>query len=454
MALVFTVQSYTNAQNSTIDFAKENLQTRTQDCKSILENMFQSKYQELEFISKIPQVISMDRKEQSPILLETAKDFDFEHIFVVDKNGLGYYPNEEKVRDHSKEEFFKNIFSNQYYMTEPFIIKKRKYSIITLSVLIKDRGKTVGALCGVLNLKDINSMIQNLEIGSTGFGFLLNSQGKFVAHKNMDLVYNGTTFQNSSSDHNAHDFSSLTEKLLQHKSGVDTVIFNHQEYFLSYTPLENTPWLLVLTTSKKESLKSLTSFAELQFIIIALALLVGVIMTLIKRWIKTESLAYVDALTGISNRTKCQMVLTQAQKKTNNKIAIINFDLNNLKFTNDTYGHDIGDHMLKSFSKLLQKTFGKNGFTGRMGGDEFIVILFHTKENQIENKLRCLENMITFFNKEKKLPYHLSTSYGYAVQDTANPITIQELYKLADRRMYSHKKEFSHENATSISPPY
>lgn len=90
-------------------------------------------------------------------------------------------------------------------------------------------------------------------------------------------------------------------------------------------------------------------------------------------------LAYSDVLTGIPNRTKCEMILEKANRE-GMGCYIVNFDLNNLKEANDNYGHAIGDHMIISFSDMLMSSFGKKGQVGRMGGDEFIAIIFDCEE--------------------------------------------------------------------------
>lgn len=84
-----------------------------------------------------------------------------------------------------------------------------------------------------------------------------------------------------------------------------------------------------------------------------------------------------DPLTGLANRTQFETQLKkqlETAKRRNNKIAILFIDLDKFKEVNDTYGHTIGDLMLKSITKKLSDTIRAEDFLFRIGGDEFVII--------------------------------------------------------------------------------
>ena len=157
-----------------------------------------------------------------------------------------------------------------------------------------------------------------------------------------------------------------------------------------------------------------------------------------------EGLAYTDPLTGLYNRTKCELTLASLK----GKYTIISFDLDYLKYTNDNYGHAAGDELLKGFADLLRQSFFDSSIIGRMGGDEFIVILPYVDDNRTENGLALLTDLMTDKNNnESTLRY--SASWGYASSESAKikfTSEAQSVYLLADKHMYTMKKAHHNES--------
>ena len=161
-----------------------------------------------------------------------------------------------------------------------------------------------------------------------------------------------------------------------------------------------------------------------------------------------EKLAYMDVLTNTFNRNKCERIMEEMEK--NRKCGyLINFDLNGLKFVNDNFGHEQGDILLKNFSEILRKTFRERGIVGRMGGDEFIGVVYETEEEKVVNILGELNKNIEVFNQrtptrndlDKNVGLVWSVSYGYAYYGGGKHEKIRECYKKADENMYEFKKE-------------
>ena len=152
-----------------------------------------------------------------------------------------------------------------------------------------------------------------------------------------------------------------------------------------------------------------------------------------------EKLAYMDVLTNIYNRNKCERILDEMEKSKEHGY-LINFDLNGLKFVNDNFGHEQGDILLKNFSEILRKTFCDRGIVGRMGGDEFIGVVYETEEEKVVGILKDLDKNIALWNQSHE-DEKVSVSYGYAYYGGGKHEKIRESYKKADENMYEFKKE-------------
>lgn len=98
-------------------------------------------------------------------------------------------------------------------------------------------------------------------------------------------------------------------------------------------------------------------------------------------------LAMIDTATGLYNRSKCHELFKTTPKGGNGKQqAVIVFDLNDLKKTNDLQGHRMGDELIRSFANLLKSSAEVHHnppFMGRYGGDEFFIYYEDVKSKKI-----------------------------------------------------------------------
>lgn len=152
-----------------------------------------------------------------------------------------------------------------------------------------------------------------------------------------------------------------------------------------------------------------------------------------------EGLAYTDELTGLANRAKCEQELVTISR-TKGDYTIISLDLDNLKNVNDNHGHLEGDHLIIEFAELLKKAFKDSYLIGRMGGDEFIVILYNS-ESKAESLLSDLKLLIADKNSsDRNHIFRISASWGFAHRhELGEGKNASDVYMLADSRMYSMK---------------
>mgnify|MGYP001005148346 CR=1 FL=1 len=189
---------------------------------------------------------------------------------------------------------------------------------------------------------------------------------------------------------------------------------------------------------------SFISFAMLIFVI---SIIYSYAIDLLERYYTQkerkllENFAYVDFLTSLNNRRKCEEIMKslEQQKET---VTIINCDINNLKYVNDTFGHNTGDIMIKEFATYLKEIFSDIGEVGRMGGDEFIVIVTDCPEKVIVERINELKNRMMKYNNMEHVKFLLSASIGYAIRKNCESESIWSVYEIADRKMYEEKRIF------------
>ena len=148
-----------------------------------------------------------------------------------------------------------------------------------------------------------------------------------------------------------------------------------------------------------------------------------------------------DPLTDLLNRRALDKALMQEWKRAERykrPFAVVMIDVDNFKTVNDSYGHLVGDNVLKNLAALLSQTLRETDIIGRWGGDEFLVILPETGQEEAQIVLEKLYNSIVHAPSLSAFEIELTFSFGTAVypDDADNP---EDLVSVADKRMYSYK---------------
>lgn len=146
-----------------------------------------------------------------------------------------------------------------------------------------------------------------------------------------------------------------------------------------------------------------------------------------------------DKATGLYNRNKCNEVIRFSAK--NRLATFIAFDVNNLKYINDNYGHASGDVALSAFADIMRSCIPAGNFLGRSGGDEFIAIVYTTQKSRIEKIIADINEHIDEYNKTSGNDFELSVAMGYAFANETSDANYRDLNNLADKRMYANKRK-------------
>lgn len=159
---------------------------------------------------------------------------------------------------------------------------------------------------------------------------------------------------------------------------------------------------------------------------------------------RVQYLAYHDILTGLSNRAAFEKQISSLLNR-KEKFNFILFDLNKLKYINDTFGHQTGDHAIKFFAGILQEVSSGQHHATRLGGDEFVLLLSINEPDLVINEIsQKLSKPLELENQEK---IHLSVSIGVSHYPFDGK-TMDQLYSVADKRMYTEKKRANKEIGT------
>ena len=151
-----------------------------------------------------------------------------------------------------------------------------------------------------------------------------------------------------------------------------------------------------------------------------------------------------DPLTGVANRRKSTTILNQLIRlasRIHQPFSFAMLDLDNFKQINDTYGHAVGDQVLRKLGTVMLNTFRGEDVVARWGGEEFAIGMFGMEQ---QDAVQRMEGMLEAFRKEVfttpgGVAFHVTFSAGVA-QYAEDGVELQSLYRAADKALYQAKK--------------
>lgn len=341
-------------------------------------------------------------------------------------------------------EITKPVFSQPHYAED---LHEVVFGVIAPTTMAKKKGILISSY----NIKEFSRILDsqsgnnNPEIG------IVNGNGKVVYGKSSDEfnlnIFNSLRkikFEELSADEMQADFENGAPGFVVYR--VDDVA-----RYCSYAPIGINNWYVVVVVkenvlrSKLASLEKYGLQLTVALVVIMLGLLIVIMATRLREQKKIRTIleraAMLDGLTEIYNRKASEETIEQAlhtgEDVTTATLLVI--DVDNFKQINDCRGHLFGDSVLKECANRLNGLFGEEGVVGRIGGDEFIVFLYHCPDlAQIEKKISELIHNF-YVRTEAGENQKISVSVGIAQAGTkAN--TFSTLYELADKALYRAKQ--------------
>ncbi|WP_437884332.1 GGDEF domain-containing protein [Pseudomonas sp. LRF_L74] len=151
-----------------------------------------------------------------------------------------------------------------------------------------------------------------------------------------------------------------------------------------------------------------------------------------------------DALTKLPNRRALMNFFLKLRKKclrTNDRIGLLIFDVDDFKQINDAFGHEAGDIALCNIAKGFQRVKKADEFIARLGGDEFAILTYSqdpaaSLQSLVERLSSCLQKKNTFMSHE----FHIKISIGGSISDS-NLESLSEIMRRADNALYLAKSK-------------
>lgn len=364
---------------------------------------------------------------------------DLDRTAIINTNGDVLYDN-EVVKNVAHRRYFKEVMEGKQSLSDPLESSVDQQTRVILCVPIYKDNQVVGAVGGSYNVTKLGNML---------FGDLFDGKGKsFIVDQDGNLI---TKDKEYTKKHNIKVIDNLFDVCKQkkvkqdfkkQKSNLVLIKTNNKSLYLAYSPLKINDWMVGYVVDVHTAQESYTFIAQYETL---LASFLGfIVLSLIAYLAYSNSkenkyliqLSQIDPLTSVYNKETTQAFIEQKLKNKESAVFLI-LDVDAFKAVNDNYGHAIGDKVLAQLGKLFKNHFRQTDIVGRIGGDEFIILI--QDENIAESRIRSLLEKVNELKIEELQGFTLSISIGIAFAPS-HGTTFIELYRHADHALYQTKR--------------
>lgn len=364
---------------------------------------------------------------------------DLDRTAIINTNGDVLYDN-EVVKNVAHRRYFKEVMEGKQSLSGPLESSVDQQTRVILCVPIYKDNQVVGAVGGSYNVTKLGNML---------FGDLFDGKGKsFIVDQDGNLI---TKDKEYTKKHNIKVIDNLFDVCKQkkvkqdfkkQKSNLVLIKTNNKSLYLAYSPLKINDWMVGYVVDVHTAQESYTFIAQYETL---LASFLGfIVLSLIAYLAYSNSkenkyliqLSQIDPLTSVYNKETTQAFIEQKLKNKESAVFLI-LDVDAFKAVNDNYGHAVGDKVLAQLGKLFKNHFRQTDIVGRIGGDEFIILI--QDENIAESRIRSLLEKVNELKIEELQGFTLSISIGIAFAPS-HGTTFIELYRHADHALYQTKR--------------
>ena len=240
--LMLVFSTYTqSAKANQIDLVSVVMEKMAANQKQQFESFVEDKIDILKALAEYPEIYEMDEAKQEAFIKGRSSDWGFNHIFVMDANGVGYYIDEEVHRNQKHEAFFEQIMNADVVKTDPFYLEDGT-PIMTACVSIYNAEKEkVGVLCGAIRLDSIQQIIRSNKMILDGQCFILDKKGVYLTSDDARKVKNKVSIFTTPDS----DLELLYTAISKQEDVTGGITLEGAQYEAFVTYLQDSNWLVV-----------------------------------------------------------------------------------------------------------------------------------------------------------------------------------------------------------------
>ncbi len=206
-----------------------------------------------------------------------------EHVnmAICDTDGTSYLTG-GTILDNSDREYFIKALSGENAVSDPYISKLNNSLIFSFAVPIKEGNKVIGVLVATHDGNVLSNYISNMTYGENGTVFIINKEGRTIAHQNKDLVLNLNNEQeNVNTNLDLQEFAEVQKHMMEGKESVEKYILGSVENHVAYVQVDGTNWALGLTVPDTQLYENVQNLGRIISSISIIFVICSLIITVI-----------------------------------------------------------------------------------------------------------------------------------------------------------------------------
>lgn len=318
----------------------------------------------------------------------------------------------------------------------PYYNQNMGEEIVSYVIPFISEGEVVAVVGMDISTSVLYENAKAVTVYDTGYAFLMDNEGGFVYHPEMEGNLGTSEFDAQ------HAY--LYEKSLvsAQNYSVESYQWNGIDKYLSSQKLCN-EMIFSVCVAEEELQEPQTKMIIDSVLVITCVMAVYFIVTIsvIKAIVR---LMYTDTMTKVGNKSayvECTDTLYKRIKYNENfSFSVVVIDINDLKKTNDTHGHECGDILIQNAASVIKNVWDRK-YVYRIGGDEFAVVCLDIEKETMEKQMQMLEKEIDNFNcnKDDDVPF-LQMAAGMSSYNYETDKEYMDVFRRADEAMYENKR--------------
>ena len=441
---IFFISIRKQVEKNSRDTLMVNVTRQSEHLKEVFDIHFQYLNVVAENLGSKDKLISDANLE---ILTSLKEKTDMELTSIITPDGISHYANGQE-KDVSQREYFQKAIEGNEVLSDPLESSVDHTTRVVLAVPFMKNDKVIGVVAGSYNVTKLSRLMFDDLFGGSGYSLIMDAEGNIITCDNADGFDQGDNiFVDQISDMKQKK-QEIEKDLSRQENGfiyLDTTHDSKTDHYLAYTPLGINDWMVgyVIAVDIAQSDYSFIESYEYMFVsVFILFVLILILFIMVTNRTEKEKLvitAHTDALTGLFNKDYTQQAIDSYLNGSEGNNCFLIMDVDNFKHVNDTYGHAAGDAVLRTLGHLYYDSFRKGDIVGRIGGDEFVILMKDVNETIVSDKLEFLLREVRRMRVDEIKDEQISISIG-ACMAPENGTSFMELYRKADSALYETKK--------------